>query len=131
MAEEGKEGGNSEGFVAFGYDFEVDRVPVKPEPEEGGSGIDRDHEEDADDAVKGQLGKRYRAEIKNTLSLLVWVCIVGSMHPHQVEGDDDGDQGACCGDDQAQVVKGYISNDRLLRRANCEVVSILTAHVYV
>lgn len=50
MAEEGEEGGDGEGFITLGNDPEVYGVPVEPEAEEGGNGIDRYHEEDADDA---------------------------------------------------------------------------------
>ena len=53
MAKESKEGGNCERFVAIGYDFEIDCMPVEPEREEGGNGINRYHEQDADDTVHG------------------------------------------------------------------------------
>lgn len=49
MTEQCEEGGDGEGFVAVAYDLEVDCVPVKVEGEEGGGGVDGDHEEDSDD----------------------------------------------------------------------------------
>lgn len=50
MAQQRKEGGNRKGFVAFGHDLEVYRVPVVPEGQERGHGVDGYHEEDSDDA---------------------------------------------------------------------------------
>jgi hypothetical protein len=52
VAEESEEGGDCEGFVAFGYYLEVDCVPVVTELEEGGRCVDRDHEEDSDYALR-------------------------------------------------------------------------------
>ena len=55
MAEQRKEGGDRKRFVAVGERLEVYGMPVEPEGEEGGGGVDRDHEEDPNDAAAGQL----------------------------------------------------------------------------
>ena len=68
MAEESEERGNSEGFIAFRDDLEVYGVPVKPEAEERGSSIDRDHKENADDTMRG-LAKEDRARSQGTYCL--------------------------------------------------------------
>lgn len=49
MAEQGKEGGDRKCFVAIGYDFKVDRMPVPPEGKEGGDCVYGYHEQNADD----------------------------------------------------------------------------------
>lgn len=55
MAKQGKEGGNCEGFVAFAEDFEIDGFAVVEKAQERGNGINRDHEEDSDDAGQDQV----------------------------------------------------------------------------
>lgn len=52
VTHEGEEGRNGKGLVAIGNDLEVDGVPVPLDLEEGGDGIDGDHEENANDAVR-------------------------------------------------------------------------------
>ena len=71
MTEECEEGGNRKGFVAIGYDFEVDRMPVKPEGKEGGDCVNRYHKEDADDTVEWSAAGKEDAG-QNILSLFPW-----------------------------------------------------------
>jgi hypothetical protein len=95
VAEESEERGNSESFVAFRDDLEVYGMPVKPEAEERGGGIDRDHKKDTNYAERGQSGEQ-KVETGGVLSLLSWICVVEGVHPYQVEREEDGYQGACC-----------------------------------
>jgi hypothetical protein len=50
MAKQGKECGNCKGFVAFAEDFEIYGLAVVEKAQERGHRIDRDHEEDSNDA---------------------------------------------------------------------------------
>lgn len=59
VAEEREERGNGECFVAVGYDLEIDRMPVVPEGEERGRGINWYHEQDSYDTRKGQHRDRH------------------------------------------------------------------------
>lgn len=65
VAEEREERGNGECFVAVGYDLEIDRMPVVPEGEERGRGINWYHEQDSYD-----------------MSLLIRLGIMDRMHPY-------------------------------------------------
>lgn len=130
MAEEGEEGGYRKSFVAFGYDLEVYGVPVKPEAEEGGGGVDGDHKKDSDDTIEplarvtapGGGARRF----VDVLSLLYGIGIVEGVHPHEVEGEEDGNQGAGSGDDEAKIVKGHGPDDGHLGGANCDLVSMIS-----
>lgn len=54
MAQEGEEGGDTEGFVAVAEDLEIDGVVVEVDAEPRDEGVDGDHEQDADDAATGK-----------------------------------------------------------------------------
>ena len=50
MTQQRKERGDGEGFVTVGDDLEVYSMPIVPEREERGGGINRYHEQDSYDA---------------------------------------------------------------------------------
>ena len=52
MTEQVEETSDGESLVAIAQDIEVDAVFVEKVGEEGDDGVDGDHEEDADDAVR-------------------------------------------------------------------------------
>lgn len=52
MTQERKETGNGEGFVTIPDHFEVDGMPVEGIGQEGNRGVDGDHEEYPDNAMR-------------------------------------------------------------------------------
>lgn len=94
MAHEREEGSDSKGFVAVTHDLKIDGVPVVVELEEGGGGVDGNHEQNADD-----------------LALLSRFRVVVGVHKDEVEREGDGDDGTCSGDDKGEVVEGQRTGD--------------------
>lgn len=129
-AEEGKEGGDRKGFVTVAYYLKIDRVPVEAEGQERGGSVDRNHEENADDAGDNALaeaGREAEADIgrgrKDVLALLLGLGVVQGMHPNKIQAHDNSNQGRGTGDDQGEVVEGQRASDLQLRRGqDCEMV---------
>jgi hypothetical protein len=71
VAEERKEGGYGECFVAIGYDLEVYRMPVEPEREERRSSIDWYHEQNSDNTrkvtIRISMGSEVQQKGKHTV----------------------------------------------------------------
>lgn len=88
-AEQTKEGSDGEGFITVSYDFKIDTVVVVDEGEEGDGGVDRDHEQNANDVL-----------------LLVRFEVMGGMHEDQKEGDGEGNDAEDGGYPEAEFVKG-------------------------
>ncbi len=133
VAEQGEEGRDGEGLVAVADDLEVDGVPVEAEGQERGGGVDGDHEEDADDAVRVLVslspccsflffppllstGRVSRGRRVDVLLLLARLGVVGGVAEDQEEAHGDGDEGGRAGDDQGQAVEGERAGDRDLGR---------------
>jgi len=70
-----KEGADRKRLVTIPQSFEIDRMTIVVEGEEGDDGVDGDHEEDADD-----------------VSLFPGARVVEGMLEDEVEGYGDGDQ---------------------------------------
>jgi hypothetical protein len=89
VAHEGEEAGNGKGLVAVAQDLKVDGLFVVEVAEERDDSVDGDHDEDADD-----------------VRLLVGLEVVCGVAQDEEEGDDDGDDAKCGGEDEAEVMEG-------------------------
>lgn len=68
MAQQCKEGGDCESFIAVGDDREIYGVGVKVEREETCDCVDGNHEQNSDD-----------------VPLFSWLCIIQCMHPYRIK----------------------------------------------
>ena len=89
MTQQGEETADRKGLVAPFQDIIVDGVLVEEVAQEADGAVDGDEEEDADDVF-----------------LLPGFEVVGGVHEHEEEADDERDEPEDRGEEKAEVVEG-------------------------
>lgn len=110
MAKQSKETGDGECLVAVSEHRIVYGVLVEVERQKGYSGVDGDHEEDADDTTKGHCQpSSHQIQLSNhLLSLFPRFQIMCAMARYEVSGHDHRNKSKDGGNDETKPMEGEV-----------------------